>query len=217
MTLNPVHTIGVQMAEAVTAHAAMDSSAVRDLCCQKLEQVGIAEPEARLRAYPHEFSGGMRQRVAIAIALLNKPELIIADEPTTALDVTIQAQIVAEVEDLCRSTGTALLWVTHDLGLVSSFADRVCVMYAGRIVEEGRVDQVLSAPRHPYTHGLLASIPSRHRRGEALFRMPDAQGPAPQSGCAFINRCPRPTEQCKAPLQELELENERRVLCVNPL
>lgn len=121
----------------------------------------------------------MRQRVAIAIALLNKPELIIADEPTTALDVTIQAQIVAEVEDLCRSTGTALLWVTHDLGLVSSFADRVCVMYAGRIVEEGRVDQVLSAPRHPYTHGLLASIPSRHRRGEALFRMPDAQGPAP--------------------------------------
>ena len=165
---------------------------------EALERVGIPSPESRLRSYPHQFSGGMRQRVAIAIALLNKPKLIIADEPTTALDVTIQAQILYEAQKLCRESGTALIWITHDLSVVAGLADRICVMYAGRIVEQGSVDEVLDAPLHPYTHGLIGSVPSRNRRGSPLAQIP---GMTPAlldlpPGCAFRSRCPRAAPAC---------------------
>ena len=140
----------------------------------------------------------MRQRVAIAIALLNEPELLIADEPTTALDVTIQAQILYEAQKLCRETGTAMIWITHDLTVVAGLADRICVMYAGRDVEQGTVDEVLDSPMHPYTHGLIGSVPSRNRRGSRLAQIP---GMTPSllnlpPGCAFSERCVRATERC---------------------
>ena len=160
-TLNPVLRIDTQMIEAVRAHERVSEAAARARAVEALSRVGIPSPQERLTAYPHQFSGGMRQRVAIAIALLHGPALLVADEPTTALDVTIQAQILAEVQQLCAETGTALVWITHDLAVVAGLADRVAVMYAGRIVEEGPVDAVLDAQRHPYTAGLIGSVPSR--------------------------------------------------------
>src|SRR5918998_2727786 len=160
MTLNPVLRIETQMIEAVLAHESVGHETARQRARDALGQVGIPSPDERLRAYPHQFSGGMRQRVAIAIALLNHPDLIIADEPTTALDVTIQGQILFEVQKLCRERDTALIWITHDLAIVAGLADTVCVMYAGKIVESGTVHQVLEQPRHPYTYGLIASAPS---------------------------------------------------------
>ena len=153
------------MVEAVRAHERISHAAARDRAITTLAKVGIPSPAERLAAYPHQFSGCMRQRVAIAIALLNGPELIVADEPTTALDVTIQSQILAEVQELARETGTALIWITHDLAVVAGLADKISVMYAGRIVESGPTDQVLAAPQHPYTAGLLGSIPGHGRRG----------------------------------------------------
>ena len=193
MTLNPVLRIDTQMIEAILAHEKVGRKVARQRARDALGQVGIASPDERLRAYPHQFSGGMRQRVAIATALLNRPDLIIADEPTTALDVTIQAQILYEVQKLCRETGTALIWITHDLSVVAGLADRVCVMYAGRIVEEGGIDAVLDTPLHPYTKGLIGSVPSRNRRGVPLSQIP---GMTPSllnlpEGCAFRERCPR--------------------------
>ena len=159
----------------------------------------------------------MRQRVAIAIALLNRPKLIIADEPTTALDVTIQAQILYEAQKLCRESGTALIWITHDLSVVAGLADRICVMYAGRIVEQGTVDEVLDAPMHPYTHGLIGSVPSRNRRGAPLAQIP-GMTPALLNlppGCAFRSRCPRAAAKC---LEEpaLEKHKDRLVRCFYP-
>jgi peptide/nickel transport system ATP-binding protein len=168
MTLNPVLRIDTQMIEAVTAHHSISKAAARERARDALARVGIPSPEERLNAYPHQFSGGMRQRVAIAIALLNKPDLIIADEPTTALDVTIQGQILYEMQKLCRESGASLIWITHDLAVVAGLADRVCVMYAGRIVEQGDVRQVIENPRHPYTRGLLDSLPSRNVPGQPL-------------------------------------------------
>src|SRR5262252_7234935 len=152
-----------------------------------LARVGIAAPDERLAAYPHQFSGGMRQRIAIAIALLHRPALVIADEPTTALDVTIQSQIVAQMQALCAESGTALIWITHDLALISGFADRVAVMYAGRIVEHGPVDAVLAAPLHPYTRGLIGSLPGERAPGQPLEQIPGLP-PSPMNlppGCAF--------------------------------
>ena len=149
---------------SVLAHERVGRAAARERARDALARVGIASPDERLAAYPHQFSGGMRQRVAIAIALLNKPDLIIADEPTTALDVTIQGQILYEMQTLCRESGTALIWITHDLSVIAGLADTVSVMYAGRIVEQGTVAQVLEAPRHPYTRGLIDSAPSRNRQ-----------------------------------------------------
>jgi peptide/nickel transport system ATP-binding protein len=218
MTLNPVLRVGTQMAAAVRAHQDLPTAQVRLLCCEKLALVGIADPMARLNHYPHQFSGGMRQRVAMAIALLHQPDLIIADEPTTALDVTIQAQIVFEMERLCRETGTALLWVTHDLGLVARLADRVSVMYAGRIMEHGLALDVLQRPRHPYTAGLLASIPGQHKRGERLYQMAGSSTTAsPSGGCAFEPRCERATIKCRAlpPLTTVGMAHEVR--CFHPL
>ena len=172
MTLNPVLRIDTQMIEAIQAHQNLGKVAARELARDALGKVGIASPDERLRAYPHQFSGGMRQRVAIAIALLNKPDLIIADEPTTALDVTIQGQILHEVQRLCRETGTALIWITHDLAVVAGLAERICVMYAGRIVETGSVDEVLDRPLHPYSKGLIESVPSHNQRGMRLNQIP---------------------------------------------
>ena len=149
MTLNPVLRIDTQMIEAITAHRNVGADDARAMARTALAKVGIPSPDERLSAYPHQFSGGMRQRVAIAIALLNEPDLIIADEPTTALDVTIQGQILYEMQKLTRETGTALVWITHDLSVIAGLADNVSVMYAGRIVEQGTALQVLGRPRHP--------------------------------------------------------------------
>jgi len=172
MTLNPVLRIDVQMIEAILAHEKTSTAAARARARDALARVGIPSPDARLAAYPHQFSGGMRQRVAIAIALLNRPDLVIADEPTTALDVTIQGQILYEMQKLTQETGTALIWITHDLSVIAGLADRVCVMYAGRIVEQGSAQAVLGAPRHPYTRGLLDSVPSNNTRGGRLAQIP---------------------------------------------
>jgi peptide/nickel transport system ATP-binding protein len=218
MTLNPVLRIDTQMVEAVRAHQDLDANAALKVARDALERVGIPSPDSRLRSYPHQFSGGMRQRVAIAIALLNRPKLIIADEPTTALDVTIQAQILYEAQKLCRESGTALIWITHDLSVVAGLADRICVMYAGRIVEQGSVDEVLDAPLHPYTHGLIGSVPSRNRRGAPLAQIP-GMTPALLNlppGCAFRSRCSRAAAAC---LEDPPLEKHRGrlVRCFYPL
>jgi peptide/nickel transport system ATP-binding protein len=191
MTLNPVLRIDAQMVETILAHEDVTRGSALERARAALVKVGIPSPDERLVAYPHQFSGGMRQRVVIAIALLNNPDLIIADEPTTALDVTIQGQILYEMQKLTRETGAAMIWITHDLSVVAGLADRVCVMYAGRIVEQGTVFDVLSHPRHPYTRGLLDSVPSMRSRGVRLAQIP---GMAPSAldlppGCAFRGRC----------------------------
>jgi peptide/nickel transport system ATP-binding protein len=219
MTLNPVLRIETQMVEAVKAHAQVNDTEARARARDALGQVGIPSPEERLKAYPHQFSGGMRQRVAIAIAFLNRPDLIIADEPTTALDVTIQGQILFEAQKLCRDTGTALIWITHDLSVVASLADEVCVMYAGKLVERGPVDDVLDSPAHPYTHGLIGSVPSRNRRGVPLQQIP-GMTPSPlnlPSGCPFRLRCPRADDACLAPPPMTALAPRREARCVHPL
>ncbi|MBQ1767444.1 MAG: ABC transporter ATP-binding protein [Aquincola sp.] len=201
MTLNPVLRVDTQMIEAIQAHEKVSEAAARARAREALARVGIAAPDERLLAYPHQLSGGMRQRVAIAIALLNQPRLIIADEPTTALDVTIQAQILYEVQKLCRETGTALVWITHDQAVISGLADRLAVMYAGRIVEAGSARQVIGSPTHPYTQGLIDSIPTRQTHGTLLRQIP---GMTPSllhlpAGCAFRPRCPRADAACLQP------------------
>src|SRR5450830_1711538 len=216
MTLNPVLRIDTQMIEAVRAHQDLSKHAA--LARDALVRVGIAAPDERLQAYPHQFSGGMRQRVAIAIALLNKPDLIICDEPTTALDVTIQGQILFEMQKLCRESGTALIWITHDLSVVAGLADTVSVMYAGRIVESGAVSQVLTQPRHPYTYGLIASAPSRNPRGQPLRQIP---GSTPSllnlpSGCAFRDRCTHATVECTQ-TPETRMVDNRALRCFHPM
>ena len=218
MTLNPVLRIDTQMIEAVQAHTPMPWREARARARDALGQVGIPSPEERLAAYPHQFSGGMRQRVAIAIALLHRPALIIADEPTTALDVTIQSQILAEMQRLCAETGTALIWITHDLTVVAGLADRVAVMYAGRIVESGAVDAVLDRPLHPYTRGLIASVPTRGTRGVPLPQIPGT-APSPArlpAGCAFRPRCPRADDACGAEPDERAWPAGRTARCFHP-
>jgi len=217
-TLNPVLTIGEQMALAVRAHDNVSEAAARERATTLLKRVGIPEAASRLDAYPHEFSGGMRQRVAIATALLHSPSLIIADEPTTALDVSIQAQILTEMRALARETGTALIWISHDLATVSSLADRVMVMYAGRIVESGPVATTLRAPRHPYTRGLLDSLPATAKPGEKLNQIP---GTTPSllslpPGCPFAPRCPRADAMCATDPPTIEIEG-RVLRCHHPL
>jgi len=201
MTLNPVLRVGTQMVETIVAHKKMPARQAQQRARDVLGMVGIPSPEERLSAYPHQFSGGMRQRVAIAIALLLEPALIIADEPTTALDVTIQAQILSEIQKLIGEHGTSLIWITHDLSVIAGLAHRLAVMYAGRIVETGDVDDVLRAPLHPYTRGLIGCVPSSNRRGQLLQQIP---GMTPNllnlpSGCAFQARCSRADGACTAP------------------
>jgi oligopeptide/dipeptide ABC transporter ATP-binding protein len=197
-SLNPVFTVGDQISEAVLVHLKVSKQEAQDRAIESLRQVGIGNPERRVKQYPHELSGGMRQRVMIAMALSCEPRLLIADEPTTALDVTVQAQILELIRGIQEQTGAALLLITHDLGVVAEMVKEVVVMYAGRVVERGPVDEVLLQPRHPYTEGLLASIPSRGRRGERLnvikgsvpnpFNMP--------TGCNFSPRCPKRFAPC---------------------
>nr|WP_242481883.1 ABC transporter ATP-binding protein [Paracraurococcus ruber] len=218
MTLNPVLRIDTQMIETVQAHQKVSREEARQRARDALGQVGIPSPDERLRAYPHQFSGGMRQRVAIAIALLHKPDLIVADEPTTALDVTIQGQILAEAQKLCAQSGTALIWITHDLSVVAGLADDIAVMYAGKVVEQGPVEQVLDAPLHPYTLGLIGSVPSRNRRGEPLRQIP---GMTPSmlnlpAGCAFRARCPRAEARCAEPPPMAEHAPGRLARCIHP-
>ncbi|WP_291295483.1 ABC transporter ATP-binding protein [Elioraea sp.] len=200
-SLDPVIRIGNQIAEPLISHAGMSRAAAAREAIALLEAVGIPGAEAKARAYPHELSGGQAQRVMIAIALALKPRLLIADEPTTSLDVTVQAQILALLRERCRALGTALILVTHDIGVVAQLADRVAVMYAGRIVEQGPVGDIFAAPAHPYTQGLLQSAPVLGRRRERLAaiegNIPDLSRPIP--GCAFAPRCDhRPTmgERC---------------------
>ena len=219
MTLNPVLRIDTQMIEAIQAHEKVSRKQAWQRARDGLAQVGIPSPEQRLRAYPHQLSGGMRQRVAIAIAFLNSPELLIADEPTTALDVTIQAQIVHVAQKLCRERGTALIWITHDLAVVAGLADRIAVMYAGRVVEAGTTDDVIDHPRHPYTVGLLGSVPSANQRGQRLMQIP---GMTPNmlalpEGCAFRERCSFDDAQCLN-VPETTLDKRGHALrCFNPL
>jgi peptide/nickel transport system ATP-binding protein len=221
-SLNPVLRIDTQMTEALHSHHPMSAADARRRAYEALVQVGIPSPEERLSSYPHQFSGGMRQRVSIATAILNKPDLIIADEPTTALDVTVQAQILYEVRKLCKESGTALIWVTHDLSLVSGLADKIAVMYAGRIVEAGPVKEIISAPRHPYTIGLMKSVPSNNPRGQALYQIP---GMAPSAenlpeGCAFRPRCTAASGTCHQVPESVNLSedgtSEHLIRCFNP-
>jgi peptide/nickel transport system ATP-binding protein len=220
MTLNPVLRIDVQMIEAILAHDEVSHAAARERARETLVKVGIPSPDERLEAYPHQFSGGMRQRVAIAIALLNSPDLIIADEPTTALDVTIQGQILYEMQKLTRETGAALIWITHDLSVVAGLADRVCVMYAGRIVEQGTTEEVLGRPAHPYTQGLLDSVPSNNERGQRLRQIP---GMTPSllelpPGCPFRERCAHADAECiEAPPSRPAGGPTQTVRCFHPL
>jgi peptide/nickel transport system ATP-binding protein len=217
-TLNPMLSVGQQMRLAIGAHERISARAAEARCSELLTQVGIPSARARLRAYPHQFSGGMRQRVAIAIALLHRPLVIVADEPTTALDVSIQAQILALMRELASETGTAMIWISHDLAVVSSLAARLLVMYAGRVVEEGPTAAVLRDPRHPYTHGLIGSLPATARAGVPLRQI---AGTPPSllalpAGCPFAPRCDREAPQC-AQVPELERHGLRGWRCFRPV
>jgi len=217
MTLNPVLRVDTQMIEALQAHQKIDKKAAWIKARDTLGMVGIPSPDERMRAYPHQLSGGMRQRVAIAIAFLNEPDLIIADEPTTALDVTIQGQIIHEAQSLCRRTGASLIWITHDLAVVASIADHISVMYAGKIVEQGLIDDVLDHPAHPYTVGLLGSVPTANNRGQRLYQI---SGMTPNilalpSGCAFKDRCPRQQVECETS-PEIAWRGDKAYRCHHP-
>lgn len=217
-TLNPMLTIGLQMKLAIDAHERLSARAAEARATELFTQVGIPSAAARLRAYPHEFSGGMRQRVAIAIALLHRPSVIVADEPTTALDVSIQAQILAQMRDLARETGTAMIWISHDLAVVSSLASKLAVMYAGRIVEEGPTATLLRDPRHPYTAGLIASLPAMAEPGAPLTQIP---GTTPSLlslpiGCPFAPRCDHASQQCAADPPTTK-GTDRGWRCVHPV
>lgn len=218
MTLNPVLRISEQMIEALQAHEKINYSNARNRARDVLGATGVPSPESRLDAYPHQLSGGMRQRVALAIAMLNKPDLIIADEPTTALDVSIQSQILAEVQGLVRASNMALIWITHDLSVVAGIADRLSVMYAGRIVENGGISEVLDNPRHPYTSGLIGSLPGNSAPGTRLQQI---RGLAPNmfnppKGCTFASRCDFATAECHNQ-PELMGTHAHAFRCFNPV
>ena len=197
-TLNPVLKVFEQMQLAMLAHGKPDAAEMRRRAVEALAKVGMPDPERRLDAYPHELSGGMRQRVAIAIAFLNQPGLVICDEPTTALDVSIQAQILIEMKTLVREAGVGLVWISHDLATVSVLASRLLVMYAGRLIEEGPTAEVLRRPRHPYTQGLIDSLPSRAAPGRDLVQIPGSTPALTNlpTGCAFRDRCAHASAAC---------------------
>ena len=198
-SLNPVFTIGDQISEAISIHKKIDASTQRERCIQLLKDVGIDSPEQRINDYPHQLSGGQRQRVMIAMALACDPEVIIADEPTTALDVTVQNQILNLFKFIQETRSMSILYITHDLGVVTQIADRVYVMYAGVIVEQGNTHQIFHRAKHPYTRGLLASLPGRSKRGKRLYSIPGSvPDPAhkPQ-GCSFHPRCPQAVPVCR--------------------
>jgi peptide/nickel transport system ATP-binding protein len=205
MTLNPVLTVGAQMVETLFAHKNISTREAEDIAVDKLRKVHIPSPERRLKQYPFELSGGMRQRVVIAIALLTSPSLIIADEPTTALDVTIQAEIMELLLELCETDHMGLILITHDLAVVSQVTQKISVMYAGRIVESGATERIVSQPLHPYTRGLLAALPQERSRGKRLNQIPGVM-PGLLSipkGCAFHNRCDLADTICREQIPEL--------------
>ena len=211
MTLNPVLTVGDQMRETLYAHGTFSKAEATRICIEKLRKVQIPSPEKRLKQYPHEFSGGMRQRIVIAISLLTDPNLIIADEPTTALDVTIQAEIMDLLLELCKTEQMGLLLITHDLAVVSQVTERIAVMYAGTIVELGRTEDIVNRPSHPYTQGLLGALPQQAARSRRLNQIPGvmpglARVPA---GCPFSDRCPLVEAICRSERPPL-LEKKKR-------
>jgi oligopeptide/dipeptide ABC transporter ATP-binding protein len=214
-SLNPVHTIGKQVAEAILIHQSVSKKEAWDRAIELLRLVGIPSPEARVKNYPHEMSGGMRQRVMIAMALACRPKLLIADEPTTALDVTIQAQILEQMNELKKRFGMAILMITHDLGVVSEMADKVIVMYAGKVVETTDTKRLFQNPRHPYTQGLIASMPRLDKEVDELPIIP-GNVPAPEdmpTGCRFSTRCPFATELCRTKAPGLYGDEAHRVSC----
>jgi oligopeptide/dipeptide ABC transporter ATP-binding protein len=220
-SLNPTFTVGDQLHEALALHESLPRAAARERVLQMLQRVGVNAPAQRLQQYPHELSGGLRQRVLIAMALMCKPQLLIADEPTTALDVTLQAQILDLLRSLRDELGMGILIITHDLGVVAGFCDRVAVMYGGRMVETASVQHLFAAPRHPYTHGLLAAIPRLSTpRGERLAviegRVPTASERPP--GCAFGPRCARASDTCRAAPPPLrDVGQGHQVACFHPV
>jgi peptide/nickel transport system ATP-binding protein len=214
-SLNPLYTVGRQLTETIRTHGELSPTQARKRAIELLNEVGIPSPERRVDQYPHEFSGGMRQRVVIALALSANPRLVIADEPTTALDVSIQAQIIALLKRLCREHGAAVMLITHDMGVIAETADRVAVMYAGRIVEIGPVQQVIKAAQHPYTHGLMGSIPVIGHNRDRLIQI---DGSMPRlteipPGCAFNPRCDRALARCAASRPDLIATADREVAC----
>ena len=214
-SLNPLYTVGEQLIETIRTHLDVSKTQARARALALLAEVGIAAPERRIDQYPHQFSGGMRQRVVIALALCANPRLIIADEPTTALDVSLQAQIIALLKKLCREHGAAVMLITHDMGVIAETADRVAVMYAGRIVEVGCVEELIRCPRHPYTVGLMGSIPSFSREVERLAQI-DGTMPrlnAIPQGCAFNPRCPKVFGRCRSERPELMAIERGKVAC----
>jgi peptide/nickel transport system ATP-binding protein len=208
-SLNPLYTIGKQLTETILTHSSMTSHQARQHAIKLLDEVGIPAAEKRIDHYPHQFSGGMRQRVVIALALCANPSLIIADEPTTALDVSIQAQIIVLLKRLCRELDTAVIMITHDMGVIAEISDRVAVMYAGRLVEVGNVRDIVKNPKHPYSQGLMGSIPSLHHRTEQLTQIDGAMPRLTEipPGCPFNPRCPQAFDRCRRQRPDL-LETE---------
>ena len=218
-SLNPLYTVGRQLIETLRTHLPLSASAARVRAIDLLRQTGIPAPEARMAQYPHEFSGGMRQRAVIALALAGEPKLIIADEPTTTLDVAVQAQIIALLRGVTRAHGASVMLITHDMGVIAETCDRVAVMYAGQVVEIGPVSEVIHHPAHPYTAGLMASVPSLvDTRG----RLAQIQGSLPRldeipSGCAFHPRCPKASPRCSDERPELAIVQRTRAACWWPI
>ena len=198
-SLNPLYTVGEQLIETIRTHTSLTQAQARTRAIDLLTEVGIPAPDKRIDNYPHQFSGGMRQRVVLALALCAEPELVIADEPTTALDVSVQAQIISLLKKLCKDHGTAVMLITHDMGVIAETADRVAVMYAGRIAEIGPVQDVIKRARHPYTEGLMGSIPSLDSDSERLVQIPGSMPrlTAIPRGCAFNPRCPKVFDRCR--------------------
>ena len=214
-SLNPLYTVGRQLIETIRTHLPLNADEARERAIKLLQETGIPAAEARIDQYPHQFSGGMRQRVVIALALAGEPKLIVADEPTTALDVSIQAQIISLLKRLCKDHGAAVMLVTHDMGVIAETCDRVAVMYAGRIVEIGPVHDVIHAPAHPYTVGLMGSIPAMDDDRERLLQIDGAMPrlTAIPSGCAFNPRCPKVFERCRVERPELRPVAATRAAC----
>jgi peptide/nickel transport system ATP-binding protein len=214
-SLNPLYTVGRQLVETIRTHLPMDEAQARERAIDLLRQTGIPAPEARIGQYPHQFSGGMRQRVVIALALAAQPRLIVADEPTTALDVSIQAQIIALLKKLAKEQGAAVMLVTHDMGVIAETCDRVAVMYAGRIVELGPVHAVIHHPSHPYSRGLMGSIPAMDEDRERLLQIDGAMPRlnAIPPGCAFNPRCTQTAERCRRERPELLDAGATRAAC----
>ena len=214
-SLNPLYTIGRQLTETIQTHLSVSAEEARQRAVRLLQDPGIPAAEQRIDQYPHQFSGGMRQRVVIALALAAQPKLIVADEPTTALDVSIQAQIFALLKRLCKEQGAAVMLVTHDMGVIAETCDRVAVMYAGRIAEIGPVNDVIHAPAHPYTAGLMGSIPAMDEDRERLLQIDGAMPRlnAIPRGCAFNPRCPKATDRCRQERPELQAAGATRAAC----